>query len=84
MSGLKKLKDAPRDGTPFLFASGGDVRVLRYLEFVEGYCDVEKCDGAFYEVGDDEDFWLTLEGNEERICLLLTDEQIAAVARAIE
>lgn len=77
-----KLKDAPRDGTPILMLAKGDVRIVLYGEFEMGYCEVEECDGAFYDVSDMSDFVATIPSNGEVLWMPLTDEQIVAVLNA--
>ena len=35
MTEPRKLKDAPRDGTPFLLVNKENIHVIRYLDFVK-------------------------------------------------
>lgn len=77
--GIIKLRDAPRDGTPFILLGNGEPEIVEYADFVKGWCAVEECDGGFFHVGSYDDFVATVPSNGDCDCVLLTEEQIAAI-----
>ena len=77
------LKDAPKDGTPFIMIDDeGTPTMVEYCDFIKGWNEVEQCDGGFFRCGDYEDF-IALD-TYDYLWVPLTSKQLSAIRKVAE